>query len=206
MDEVKDRRQRKILIGVIVVLCVIAVGLGVGIGVKVANGGDDEQIADEETSDSGLELSEREKMQVYFDDDMEELSAKVDEILVQNPNNGSAAKKIYTDYVDKYMLYGMKDFASYCAQEGADKLSSVGLKEQALELLLLADLEQFMNSGKCMLISDIISLATELNKEEILSKYEQLAAITDDGFGEMCNVSSTLVSLYDYTIEERIDL
>lgn len=206
MDEVKEGRQRKLLKWVIFVLAIIAIGLAVTIAVIAITGNKDPKGGS--TSDDGntRQLSELEKLYVYYTDDVERIDAEADRLLEANPTDTYAVEKLYLKQVDLYVSEKAADLVGEFLQTGIEQLLAKGLKKEALDFINSVDILYVAGIEKCLVIFDAVSLAKELGDTEKLSKYELLSANTSDGYNKTCSNSSEAKELYDIVISERKSL
>ena len=206
MDEVKEGRQRKLLKWVIFVLAIIAIGLAVTIAVIAITGNKDPKGGS--TSDGGntRQLSELEKLYVYYTDDVERIDAEADRLLKANPTDTYTVEKLYLKQVDLYVSEKATDLVGEFLQTGIEQLLAKGLKKEALDFINSVDVLYVAGIEKCLVIFDAVSLAKELGDTEKLSKYELLSANTSDGYNKTCSNSSEAKELYDIVISERKSL
>ncbi len=203
MDEVKEGRQRKLIKWVIFVLAIIVVGLIVAISIIAITSNKGPESGD--TSDGGntRQLSELEKLYVYYTDDVERINAEADKLLEANPTDTYAVEKLYLKQIDSYISEEATDLISEFLQAGIEQLLAKGLKKEALELIDSTGITPVIGIEKCLVIFDAISLARELGDSESLTKYESLSINTSDGYSNTCSDSNEAKELYDVVINGR---
>ena len=206
MDEVKEGRQRKLLKWVIFVLAIIAIGLAVTIAVIAITGNKDPESGSASDGGNTRQLSELEKLYVYYTDDVERIDAEADRLLEANPTDTYAMEKLYLKQVDLYVSEKTADLVGEFLQTGIEQLLAKGLKKEALDFINSVDVLYVAGIEKCLIIFDAVSLAKELGDTEKLSKYELLSANTSDGYNKTCSNSSEAKELYDIVISERKSL
>lgn len=203
MDEVKEGRQRKLLKWVIFVLAIIAIGLAVTIAVIAITGNKDPESGSTSDGGSTRQLSELEKLYVYYTDDVERINTEADRLLEANPTDTYAVEKLYLKQIDLYNTEGATDLVGEFLQTGIEQLQAKGLKKEALELITSTDLTPVIGIEKCLVLFDAISLARELGDSENLSKFESLSINTSDGYDNTCSDSNEARKLYNIVISER---
>ncbi len=203
MDEVKEGRQRKLLKWVIFVLAIIAIGLAVTIAVIAITGNKDPESGSTSDGGSTRQLSELEKLYVYYTDDVERINTEADRLLEANPTDTYAVEKLYLKQMDLYVTEGATDLIGEFLQISIEQLQAKGLKKEALELIASTDLTPVIGIEKCLVIFDAVSLARELSDNEKLSKFESLSMNTSDGYNNTCSDSSEAKELYNSVISER---
>ena len=156
--------------GLIALLCVLGVVIvGLVAGVIIMGVGK----KTEETPEVSESQRSYEEYAAYVDE-YEATIAKAQELFQQRPVDVEAIIKMYTERVNNSISKKDIDRAgSYLEAEIYDLLDG-GFKQEALDVLTGMDLEVFDESRQHFWYEMIISLAGDLNEDEIAQRYEPL--------------------------------
>lgn len=178
--------ENKALAMVLAVMCLVIVVL-VGFVFVGMNRGTNEVIEDDietgeytETNATPEEIAEYEK----YMDTYEDVRAKARELLSQNPVDAEAITKLYSDAIDSYATASDYDNVQGFILAENEDLMSVGLKAEALDALTRIDYSIFPANIQHRRYLQIINLARELDRMDVVAKYEPLAVATEEAFAQ----------------------
>lgn len=181
-DGFQDVKGLKMILGV---LCVIIIGLVVGvIAVSLAqNSGDDfESRADFEDEAEQQAAEQLIRMYDEYVMDYEDVQKKVEELLVQKPIDVDAVIELCSSRVGKYVEDGESGRAASFVNLMVGVLVSENLIDDALRAAMAIDFSGFSEPEQYRQYMQVIKLAKMLGKDEVVTKYEALAAGVKAGF------------------------
>ena len=173
-------QKNKSLIIILALLCFAAIALATVIVINHFK--NSEPAATEEPTSQSSNLSEEEqaRLNLYNDYNENYKNAKdqATAILDQEPIDVAAINTIYSTYIQKYTSEKEFDRAAAFIRAERDLLLSKNLKQDTLDFLTTIDYSVFVEPEQHRFYLSIIDLAKELNRNDILEKYEPLAAST----------------------------
>ena len=156
--------------GLIALLCVLGVVIvGLVAGVIIMGVGK----KTEETPEVSESQRSYEEYAAYVDE-YEATIAKAQELFQQRPVDVEAIIKMYTERVNNSISKKDIDRAGSYLEAEIYGLLDGGFKQEALDVLTGMDLEVFDESRQHFWYEMIISLAGDLNEDEIAQRYEPL--------------------------------
>lgn len=167
MGNSKAKSDNGGLIALLCVLGVVIVGLVAGV-IIMGVGKKTEETP--EVSESQRSYEEY----VAYVDEYEATIAKAQELFQQRPVDVEAIIKMYTECVNNSISKKDIDRAGSYLEAEIYGLLDGGFKQEALDVLTGMDLEVFDESRQHFWYEMIISLAGDLNEDEIAQRYEPL--------------------------------
>lgn len=174
----KHTKDTKILGGILGVLCVAIVGLTVGIivtNISTKNTTTDTP----QDSEITAQLQQMEEWSNEYD----EFSTKYNSLkssakakLEQAPPDVAAADSLYTELINEYLDQGDEGRAMSLVNGEMELFSELGLNNEAAEIMANKDYGRFSDSAKYWIYRDIITLANQVGRTDIVQKYEPMAA------------------------------
>lgn len=172
-------QKNKSLTIILASLCCVAIALAVIVIVNHFNT-TSETSTDSSSKLSNLSEEEKALYESYtnYVETYNQTKAKAAELLAQEPIDVQAIISLYTERINQCLANNELDRASsYISAERTDLLSK-NFKKEALDALISIDYSVFNEVEQHRRYTNIISLAKELDENEIVSKYEPLAAKT----------------------------
>lgn len=161
-------------------LCCVAIALAVVVIVNHFN--PTPETSTDTSSETSKPSEEEEKaLRESYNNAIEtfkQTEAKVAELLAQDPIDVQAVVSLYAERINQCLANNEVDRAGAYITSERENLLSKNFKKEALDALTAIDYSVFVEAEQYRRYTTIISLAEELGENEIVSKYEPLAAKT----------------------------
>jgi len=161
------------------ILCVVIVGLIVGIVVVSLNSG---RSQDTQVTENSEEMSEEQIEAQNYKDSFDKVRAEAKKLLAENPVDPTKIISLYSPYIEKSLADKMVDRASAYIRAEQDDLLTAGYKQAALDELLKLDFSVFNEPEQYKYYLEITELAKDLNRSDVVAKYEPLVAQTKEAY------------------------
>lgn len=161
------------------ILCVVIVGLIVGIVVVSLNSG---RSQDTQVTENSEEMSEEQIEAQNYKDSFDKVRAEAKKLLAENPVDPIKIISLYSPYIEKSLADKMVDRASAYIRAEQDDLFTAGYKQAALDELLKLDFSVFNEPEQYKYYLEITELAKDLNRSDVVAKYEPLVAQTKEAY------------------------
>ena len=186
--------------GLVILLCVLVmaiVGLGIGIGVVMLNNEEKEAVVVE----NGLsEVSMAEKVYNEYVEEFDRVREIANGLIEGGMDSATPIVELYSKYIEECFENRELDHASAYIYAENEDLMRAGFKREALDVLLGIDFSAFNEPEQYRWYSKIMSLAGELNMDDVVASYAPLAAEVKAAYDASCAAAEKVAAEGDAVI------